>query len=98
MNFAATQTVLEAAAATSVEWFVNISTDKGANPSCVLDYSKRITERLTAYASRVNEGTYLSVRFGNVPLLHDRAAIGRAGEAQQRDLPSGKELTSLGRL
>ena len=27
---------------------VNVSTDKAANPSCVLGYSKRITERLTA--------------------------------------------------
>jgi FlaA1/EpsC-like NDP-sugar epimerase len=64
-NVWGTQTVLEASAA-GVERFVNISTDKAANPSSVLGYSKRITERLTAHASTVSEGTFLSVRFGNV--------------------------------
>jgi FlaA1/EpsC-like NDP-sugar epimerase len=65
-NVWGTQTVLEAAAAAGVERFVNISTDKAANPVSVLGYSKRITERLTAHASTVSAGTYLSVRFGNV--------------------------------
>jgi FlaA1/EpsC-like NDP-sugar epimerase len=32
----------------------------------VLGYSKRITERLTTHAALVNDGTFLSVRFGNV--------------------------------
>ncbi len=59
-------TVLEAAAACGVESFVNISTDKAADPVSVLGYSKRIAERLTAYLSGRAEGTYLSVRFGNV--------------------------------
>ena len=49
-----------------VEKFVNISTDKAANPVSVLGYSKRITERLTAYTAHEREGTFLSVRFGNV--------------------------------
>lgn len=65
-NVWGTQNVLEAAAAVGVERFVNISTDKAANPGSVLGYSKRITERLTAYASSVGAGSYLSVRFGNV--------------------------------
>jgi FlaA1/EpsC-like NDP-sugar epimerase len=65
-NVWGTQTVLEAAAAAGVERFVNISTDKAANPISVLGYSKRITERLTAHASTVGAGTFLSVRFGNV--------------------------------
>ena len=43
--------MLDAAQAIGVEQFVNISTDKAANPTSVLGYSKRITERLTAYAS-----------------------------------------------
>jgi FlaA1/EpsC-like NDP-sugar epimerase len=64
-NVWGTQTVLEAAAE-GVERFVNISTDKAANPSSVLGYSKRITERLTAHAATVSAGTFLSVRFGNV--------------------------------
>ncbi|MEU4624811.1 polysaccharide biosynthesis protein [Actinoplanes sp. NPDC023801] len=53
-------------AASSVERFVNISTDKAADPSSVLGYSKRITERLTAWTAGRSRGTFLSVRFGNV--------------------------------
>lgn len=57
--------VLRAAVACGVERFVNISTDKAADPSSVLGYSKRIGERLTA-AMMTERGAYLSVRFGNV--------------------------------
>jgi FlaA1/EpsC-like NDP-sugar epimerase len=65
-NVWGTLTVLEAAADHGVRSFVNISTDKAANPVSVLGYSKRITERLTAYMSVRTGGNYLSVRFGNV--------------------------------
>jgi FlaA1/EpsC-like NDP-sugar epimerase len=66
-NVWGTLNVLEAAAEVGVEQFVNISTDKAANPCCVLGYSKRIAERLTAnIASKAATGRYLSVRFGNV--------------------------------
>lgn len=65
-NVWGTFNVLEAAAACGVESFVNISTDKAADPASVLGYSKRIAERLTAdMAGRTGRG-YLSVRFGNV--------------------------------
>src|SRR5664279_2292841 len=65
-NIWGTLTVLEAAQAVGVERFVNISTDKAANPVCVLGYSKRIAECLTACIAAEVTGTYLSVRFGNV--------------------------------
>jgi FlaA1/EpsC-like NDP-sugar epimerase len=66
-NVWGTQNVLDAAEAAGVERFVNISTDKAANPSSVLGYSKRLAERLTAHkAAIVKSGTYASVRFGNV--------------------------------
>jgi FlaA1/EpsC-like NDP-sugar epimerase len=66
-NVLGTATVLNAAQRTGVEVFVNISTDKAANPISVLGYSKKIAERLTAdVASRTNQGKYISVRFGNV--------------------------------
>jgi FlaA1/EpsC-like NDP-sugar epimerase len=65
-NIIGTQTVLEAADLVGVERFVNISTDKAANPCSVLGYSKRIAERITAGRAHGAEGTYLSVRFGNV--------------------------------
>lgn len=58
--------VLEAAREFGVERFVNISTDKAANPCSVLGYTKRIAEGLTASIAAESEGTYLSVRFGNV--------------------------------
>ncbi len=61
-----TLTVLEAVAACGAHSFVNISTDKAADPVCVLGYSKRIAERLTAHLASQTGGSYLSVRFGNV--------------------------------
>ena len=65
-NVLGTANVLEAAAAVGVTTFVNISTDKAADPTSVLGYSKRAAERLTADMARRAQGAYLSVRFGNV--------------------------------
>ncbi|MEJ3652804.1 nucleoside-diphosphate sugar epimerase/dehydratase [Actinomycetes bacterium KLBMP 9759] len=66
-NVVGTANVLDAALEAGVETFVNISTDKAANPTSVLGYSKRIGERLVAEAaSRAGDGLYVSVRFGNV--------------------------------
>ncbi len=61
-----TRHVLQAAQKVGVERFVNISTDKAANPISVLGYSKRVAERLTAATARSADGFFLSVRFGNV--------------------------------
>ncbi len=58
--------VLRAAEAAGVETFVNISTDKAANPTSVLGHSKRVAERLTASFAESTGRRYLSVRFGNV--------------------------------
>ena len=65
-NVLGTLNVLEAAAASGVGTFVNISTDKAASPTSVLGYSKRIAERLTADFAQTQPGRYVSVRFGNV--------------------------------
>ena len=65
-NVLGTVNVLKASAAASVERFVNISTDKAADPISVLGYSKRVAERVTAAVAADTPGTYLSVRFGNV--------------------------------
>lgn len=65
-NVWGTLSVLEAATAAGVERFVNISTDKAANPCSVLGYTKRIAEGLTAAAAADTKGSFLSVRFGNV--------------------------------
>ena len=66
-NVLGTTTLLKAAQKTNVQVFVNISTDKAANPISVLGYSKRIAERVTSYFGlHSNSGKYISVRFGNV--------------------------------
>ena len=65
-NVWGTQVLVDAALETGVERFVNISTDKAADPSSVLGYSKRLAERLTAAAADRSDGIFLSVRFGNV--------------------------------
>jgi FlaA1/EpsC-like NDP-sugar epimerase len=66
-NVLGTLTLLEASAQSGVGVFVNISTDKAANPISVLGYSKRIAERITAHFGKtVPTGKYMSVRFGNV--------------------------------
>ncbi|WP_233265383.1 polysaccharide biosynthesis protein [Leifsonia sp. AG29] len=65
-NVLGTQNVLDAAAAVNVSTFVNISTDKAANPTSVLGHSKRMAEKLTAGAAHQTSARYLSVRFGNV--------------------------------
>ncbi|MDQ3610528.1 MAG: polysaccharide biosynthesis protein [Actinomycetota bacterium] len=79
-NIWGTLTVLEAARDAGVEHFVNISTDKAADPTSVLGYSKRIAERLTADVARRSEGTFVSVRFGNV--LGSRGSVLTAFTAQ----------------
>lgn len=66
-NVLGTLNVLDACRAAKVDRFVNISTDKGANPISILGHSKRVAERLTSdAATRLELGAYLSVRFGNV--------------------------------
>ncbi|WP_404473103.1 polysaccharide biosynthesis protein [Microbacterium aerolatum] len=58
--------VLRAAQSVGVSTFVNVSTDKAANPTSVLGHSKRVAEKLTAWAGEQTGMRYLSVRFGNV--------------------------------
>lgn len=65
-NVLGTQNVLDAATEVGVQRFLNISTDKAADPTCVLGWTKRITERLTTNQATAADGTYVSVRFGNV--------------------------------
>lgn len=65
-NVLGTRNVLRAAAEVDVEVFVNVSTDKAANPSTVLGHSKRMAEKMTAWMGAHASGRYNSVRFGNV--------------------------------
>jgi len=75
-----TADLLAAAAEIGVQKFVNISTDKAADPISVLGYSKRIAERLTAYFAARVTGSFVSVRFGNV--LGSRGSVLHAFRAQ----------------
>jgi FlaA1/EpsC-like NDP-sugar epimerase len=79
-NVLGTLNVLTAAAEVDVLAFVNISTDKAADPTCVLGHSKRVTERLTAGFAEHHVGRYVSVRFGNV--LGSRGSVIHAFTAQ----------------
>jgi dTDP-glucose 4,6-dehydratase len=69
-NVLGTTNILNAAHAAGVYAFVNISTDKAADPTSVLGESKRRTEHLTAATPQqptdLGLSRYLSVRFGNV--------------------------------
>ncbi|WP_456599848.1 polysaccharide biosynthesis protein [Blastococcus sp. SYSU DS0616] len=65
-NVLGTRNVLEAAVSVGVSHFINVSTDKAADPVNVLGRTKRMAERLTATYARRSEGRFLSVRFGNV--------------------------------
>jgi FlaA1/EpsC-like NDP-sugar epimerase len=81
-NIVGTHHLLEASLTAGVQRFVNISTDKAADPTSVLGYTKAIAERLTAEASRRAHGTFLSVRFGNV--LGSRGSVLTSFRAQIR--------------
>ena len=79
-NVLGTLNVLTAAAEAGVGTFVNISTDKAADPTCMLGHSKRVAERLTADFADTQPGRYVSVRFGNV--LGSRGSVVHAFTAQ----------------
>lgn len=79
-NVLGTRNVLQTASEVGVRVFVNVSTDKAADPATVLGYSKKMTERLTAGTSAPAEGRYLSVRFGNV--LGSRGSVLTAFRSQ----------------
>jgi FlaA1/EpsC-like NDP-sugar epimerase len=82
-NVGGTQVLLDAAGRHGVSRFVNVSTDKAANPTSVLGWTKRITERLTSYASTLGAMECVSVRFGNV--LGSAGSVLRSFEAQARN-------------
>lgn len=65
-NVLGTRNVLTCSVEHQVSVFVNVSTDKAADPTSILGYSKLMTERLTASTQTPAESRYMSVRFGNV--------------------------------
>jgi FlaA1/EpsC-like NDP-sugar epimerase len=87
-NVGGTRHVLDAAAAANVERLVNVSTDKAADPTSVLGYTKRVAECMTSERAASTPGTFLSVRFGNV--LGSRGSVLTAFRAQ---IASGGPVT-----
>ena len=87
-NVWATNVLLELSSKYGVARFVNISTDKAADPCSVLGYSKRLTERLTAWWAQTTGLQYMSVRFGNV--LMSRGSV---MTTFQRQLQAGGPIT-----
>ena len=79
-NVCGTLNLLDAAVRHGVDRFVNVSTDKAAAPTSVLGWTKRITERLTAWANTQGETKSVSVRFGNV--LGSNGSVLKSFEAQ----------------
>ncbi len=79
-NVGGTLNVLRAAQRHGTARLVNISTDKAANPTSVLGWTKRITERLTAHFAAEGPTECVSVRFGNV--LGSNGSVLKAFEKQ----------------
>lgn len=66
-NIMATNNLLKESIENKVSTFINISSDKAADPTSVLGFSKLFTEKMTAAAALESPtSTYMSVRFGNV--------------------------------
>lgn len=83
-NVLGTLNLLDAAAESGVETFVNISTDKAAQPTTALGTSKRIAEKLTAGKAREHSTSkFVSVRFGNV--LGSRGSVLTVFEKQIKE-------------
>jgi FlaA1/EpsC-like NDP-sugar epimerase len=65
-NVLGTNNLLNAAMKFGVVKFLNISTDKAANPSSILGKSKHLAEMLTSNCRRNGFERFTNVRFGNV--------------------------------
>jgi dTDP-glucose 4,6-dehydratase len=65
-NVLGTVNVLQAAIRNNVKNFINISTDKAADPISIFGKSKLLTEQLTASVPINFDSRFVSVRFGNV--------------------------------
>jgi FlaA1/EpsC-like NDP-sugar epimerase len=65
-NVRGTASMLQASMDHGITHFVNISTDKAADPTSILGKSKLLTEQLTAGVPEDAKRSFVSVRFGNV--------------------------------
>jgi len=88
-NVQGTFNVLEASTKSEVKIFVNISTDKAADPISVLGITKLLAEQLTSfYSLNQLKHKFVSVRFGNV-----FASRGSAMQTFSRQIELGQPIT-----
>ncbi len=64
-NVLATKNLIDCCLENNVKYFINISTDKAADPISQLGKSKYICERIISGINKIDK-KYISVRFGNV--------------------------------
>ena len=65
-NVFGTRNLSEAALKSKAKKFVNISTDKAADPSSIMGTTKLLAEKIVQNANSKNSTKFISVRFGNV--------------------------------
>jgi len=83
-NINGTVNMIKMAIRNKVKIFLNISTDKAAEPSTLYGTTKQLTERLTSWAGVHNEETkFASVRFGNV--MDSRGNVFELWEKESRE-------------
>lgn len=83
-NVLGTKHVADAAAASGVERFVMVSTDKAVNPTSVMGATKRMAELIIQSINQRSHTKFMAVRFGNVlgsrgsvvPLFKEQIARG----------------------
>jgi FlaA1/EpsC-like NDP-sugar epimerase len=93
-NYEGTKVVATQAAASGVDKFVLISTDKAVNPSSVMGESKRAAEIFCHQLCRTVDTDFSIVRFGNVlgsvgsvvPLFQEQIAAGGPVTVTHRDI------------
>ena len=83
-NINGTVNMIKMAIRNKVKLFLNISTDKAADPSTLYGTTKQLTERLTSWAGIHNDETkFASVRFGNV--MDSRGNVFELWEKELKD-------------
>jgi FlaA1/EpsC-like NDP-sugar epimerase len=87
-NIGGTLNLLRASREQQIKTFVNISTDKAVNPSCVMGATKRINEILVRQFAKESPNNYLSVRFGNV-----FGSSGSVGPIFEQQILASKPIT-----
>jgi len=65
-NVTGTRNLVEQSVAFGVAWYIQVSTDKAVNPSCVMGASKRVGEMIVQAQGARPRARFCCVRFGNV--------------------------------